>query len=72
MDYINQQFEQYFRDMSGLDRKNIQDNRVDCCLYFISPFGHGYVKPAVGNIPPFIAVWNLLCLYPNQPPHAAT
>uniref|UniRef100_A0A673CBW6 Septin-type G domain-containing protein n=1 Tax=Sphaeramia orbicularis TaxID=375764 RepID=A0A673CBW6_9TELE len=42
-DYIDQQFEQYFRDESGLNRKNIQDNRVHCCLYFIPPFGHGYV-----------------------------
>uniref|UniRef100_A0A8C2H0Y7 Septin 4a n=1 Tax=Cyprinus carpio TaxID=7962 RepID=A0A8C2H0Y7_CYPCA len=41
VDYIDQQFEQYFRDESGLNRKNIQDNRLHCCLYFISPFGHG-------------------------------
>uniref|UniRef100_A0A3P8TN74 Septin 4a n=2 Tax=Amphiprion percula TaxID=161767 RepID=A0A3P8TN74_AMPPE len=40
-DYIDQQFEQYFRDESGLNRRNIHDNRVHCCLYFISPFGHG-------------------------------
>ncbi|XP_017276818.1 septin-5 isoform X2 [Kryptolebias marmoratus] len=40
-DYIDQQFEQYFRDESGLNRKNIQDNRVHCLLYFISLFGHG-------------------------------
>ncbi|KAG7515157.1 septin-5-like isoform X1 [Solea senegalensis] len=40
-DYIDQQFEQFFRDESGLNRRNIQDNRVHCCLYFISPFGHG-------------------------------
>lgn len=40
---MDQQFEQYFRDESGLNRKNIQDNRVHCCLYFISPFGHGCV-----------------------------
>uniref|UniRef100_A0A671LG10 Septin-5 n=1 Tax=Sinocyclocheilus anshuiensis TaxID=1608454 RepID=A0A671LG10_9TELE len=40
-DYTDQQFEQYFRDESGLNRKNIQDNRVHCCLYFIPPFGHG-------------------------------
>ncbi|TRY60534.1 hypothetical protein DNTS_026952 [Danionella cerebrum] len=40
-DYIEQQFEQYFRDESGLNRKNILDNRVHCCLYFIPPFGHG-------------------------------
>lgn len=44
-DYIDQQFEQYFRDESGLNRKNIQDNRVHCCIYFISPFGHGYRQP---------------------------
>lgn len=41
-DYIDLQFEQYFRDESGLNRRNIQDNRVHCCLYFISPFSHGY------------------------------
>ncbi|CAB1418263.1 unnamed protein product [Pleuronectes platessa] len=40
-DYIDEQFEKYFRDESGLNRRNIQDNRVHCCLYFISPFGHG-------------------------------
>ncbi|KAM7392346.1 hypothetical protein PAMA_007456 [Pampus argenteus] len=40
-DYIDQQFEHYLRDESGLNRKNIQDNRVHCCLYFIPPFGHG-------------------------------
>ncbi|KAJ1184968.1 hypothetical protein NDU88_001764 [Pleurodeles waltl] len=40
-DYVEEQFEQYFRDESGLDRRNIQDNRVHCCLYFLSPFGHG-------------------------------
>uniref|UniRef100_A0A670JBW5 Septin-type G domain-containing protein n=1 Tax=Podarcis muralis TaxID=64176 RepID=A0A670JBW5_PODMU len=39
--YIDSQFEQYFRDESGLDRKNIQDGRVHCCLYVLSPFGHG-------------------------------
>uniref|UniRef100_A0A8B9H7I5 Septin 4a n=1 Tax=Astyanax mexicanus TaxID=7994 RepID=A0A8B9H7I5_ASTMX len=41
VDFVEQQFEQYFRDESGLNRKNIQDNRVHCCLYFISPYGHG-------------------------------
>ena len=39
--YIEDQFRQYFRDESGLNRKNIVDNRVHCCLYFISPFGRG-------------------------------
>jgi septin family protein len=39
--YIDEQFNQYFRDESGFNRKNIADNRVHCCLYFISPFGRG-------------------------------
>ena len=41
MEYIESQFDQYFKDESGLNRRNIKDNRVHCCLYFISPFGHG-------------------------------
>ncbi|CAL8265640.1 unnamed protein product [Merluccius merluccius] len=40
-DYVDRQFDQYFREESGLNRKNLQDNRVHCCLYFLSPFGHG-------------------------------
>nr|QQY02497.1 septin-5 [Cryptocotyle lingua] len=39
--YIDETFEQYFKDECGLNRKNIHDHRVHCCLYFISPFGHG-------------------------------
>ena len=34
----------YLRDESGLNRKNIVDNRVHCCFYFINPYGHG-LKP---------------------------
>ena len=26
---------------SGLNRKNIVDTRVHCCLYFVPPYGHG-------------------------------
>jgi septin family protein len=40
-DYIHQQFQQYLKDESGLNRRNIKDNRVHCCLYFISPYGRG-------------------------------
>uniref|UniRef100_A0A1I8GF88 Septin-type G domain-containing protein n=1 Tax=Macrostomum lignano TaxID=282301 RepID=A0A1I8GF88_9PLAT len=40
-DYIDNTFEQYFKDECGLNRKNIIDHRVHCCLYFISPYGHG-------------------------------
>ncbi|GFU47437.1 septin-4 [Trichonephila clavipes] len=39
--YIDDQFNQFFKDESGLNRKNIVDNRVHCCLYFIPPYGHG-------------------------------
>ncbi|CAH8601966.1 unnamed protein product, partial [Dicrocoelium dendriticum] len=39
--FIDDTFEQYFKDECGLNRKNIHDNRVHCCLYFISPYGHG-------------------------------
>lgn len=42
--YIDDQFERFLRDESGLNRRNITDNRVHCCFYFISPFGHG-LKP---------------------------
>ncbi|KAI4897562.1 hypothetical protein NFI96_020849, partial [Prochilodus magdalenae] len=42
--YIDHQFEQYRRGEVSLNRRNIQDNRVHCCLYFISPYGHG-LKP---------------------------
>ncbi|XP_059500124.1 septin-4-like [Stegostoma tigrinum] len=44
VNYIDEQFEHYFRDENGLNRKNIQDNRVHCLLYFISPLGHG-IRP---------------------------
>ncbi len=42
--YTDEQFERYLRDESGLNRKNIVDNRVHCCFYFINPYGHG-LKP---------------------------
>ena len=40
--YINMQYEAYLRDEQALNRRHIVDNRVHCCLYFISPTGHGY------------------------------
>ncbi|XP_064097757.1 septin-2B-like isoform X2 [Macrobrachium nipponense] len=42
--YINDQFERYLQDESGLNRRHIVDNRVHCCFYFINPAGHG-LKP---------------------------
>nr|CAC84454.1 Septin-like protein [Suberites domuncula] len=44
IDYVNEKYEQYLRDESGLNRRNIEDHRVHCCLYFINPCGHG-LKP---------------------------
>ncbi|XP_052233544.1 septin-5-like isoform X2 [Dreissena polymorpha] len=41
LDYVDGQFDAYYKAESGLNRKNIQDTRVHCCLYFISPYGHG-------------------------------
>ncbi|KAK7075926.1 septin 2 [Halocaridina rubra] len=42
--HINEQFEHYLQDESGLNRRHIVDNRVHCCFYFINPAGHG-LKP---------------------------
>ncbi|XP_072517486.1 septin-5-like isoform X2 [Salminus brasiliensis] len=44
LNYVEQQFEQYHMCEASPNRRNIQDNRVHCCLYFISPYGHG-LKP---------------------------
>ena len=41
IDYVNEKYDQYLRDESGLNRRNIEDHRVHCCLYFINPCGHG-------------------------------
>ena len=41
MKYVDDQFAAYFDGESGLNRKNIVDTRVHCCLYFIPPYGHG-------------------------------
>jgi len=42
--YIDDKFEQFLTDESGLNRRNISDHRAHCCFYFISPWGHG-LKP---------------------------
>ncbi|CAF2775232.1 unnamed protein product [Rotaria sp. Silwood2] len=44
LNYIDTQFERYLNDESGLNRRNISDNRVHCLFYFISPFTRG-LKP---------------------------
>jgi len=42
--YVDDQFAAYFQGESGVNRRNLVDSRVHCCLYFISPYGHG-LKP---------------------------
>ncbi|XP_007260783.3 septin-5 isoform X1 [Astyanax mexicanus] len=44
LDYVEQQFKHYHIGEASPNRKNLQDHRVHCCLYFISSFGHG-LKP---------------------------
>ncbi|XP_031665861.1 septin-2B isoform X2 [Oncorhynchus kisutch] len=54
--YIDDQFERYLHDESGLNRRHIVDNRVHCCFYFISPLGHGYTH-----------IFNMYVLIPPPP-----
>ena len=45
IDYIDAQYDSYLRaERSQEMRRNIQDNRVHCVLYFLPPTGKGYVK----------------------------
>ncbi|XP_014662298.1 PREDICTED: septin-7-like isoform X3 [Priapulus caudatus] len=44
IDYIEQRYEEYLNGESRVNRKTMPDARVHCCLYFISPNGHG-LKP---------------------------
>ncbi len=43
MDYVEDQFYSYYVHESGygIDRKKLQDTRVHCCLYFLSPHLRG-------------------------------
>lgn len=45
MNYIDEQYEKYLTNESGLNRRQIRDTRVHCCFYFISPLNFG-LKPA--------------------------
>ncbi|XP_071355662.1 septin 7a isoform X1 [Trachinotus anak] len=44
IDYIDSKFEDYLNAESRVNRRQMPDNRVHCCLYFIAPSGHG-LKP---------------------------
>jgi septin 7 len=44
IDYIDAKYEEYLNAESRVIRKtHIIDNRVHCCLYFITPTGHRFV-----------------------------
>ena len=42
LEHIDNKYEEYLNAEGHVNRSDIVDNRVHCCLYFISP-GHGYV-----------------------------
>ncbi|XP_063238829.1 septin-7 isoform X2 [Bacillus rossius redtenbacheri] len=44
IDYIETKYEEYLNAESRVNRKTLVDSRVHCCLYFITPSGHG-LKP---------------------------
>uniref|UniRef100_A0A3P9KZ25 Septin n=1 Tax=Oryzias latipes TaxID=8090 RepID=A0A3P9KZ25_ORYLA len=44
MDYIDSKFEDFLNAESRVNRRQMPDSRVHCCLYFIAPSGHG-LKP---------------------------
>lgn len=44
IDYIDSKFEDYLNAESRVNRRQMPDNRVQCCLYFIAPSGHGLVE----------------------------
>ncbi|KAG9345200.1 hypothetical protein JZ751_009745 [Albula glossodonta] len=41
IDHIDSKFEDYLNAESRVNRRQMPDNRVHCCLYFIAPSGHG-------------------------------
>ncbi|OXB83209.1 UNVERIFIED_CONTAM: hypothetical protein H355_001961 [Colinus virginianus] len=43
IDYIDSKFEDYLNAESRVNRRQMPDNRVQCCLYFIAPSGHGNI-----------------------------
>ncbi|ELU08019.1 hypothetical protein CAPTEDRAFT_219625 [Capitella teleta] len=44
IDYVESQYDSFLNSESRVNRKSLPDSRVHCCLYFISPNGHG-LKP---------------------------
>ncbi|XP_011309796.1 septin-7 isoform X3 [Fopius arisanus] len=44
IEYIESKYEEFLNAESRVVRRQIPDSRVHCCLYFVSPTGHG-LKP---------------------------
>lgn len=44
MQYIDEQFERFLNEESGLNRRNLRDTRVHCLFYFLAPHQRG-LKP---------------------------
>uniref|UniRef100_A0A667X7S3 Septin n=1 Tax=Myripristis murdjan TaxID=586833 RepID=A0A667X7S3_9TELE len=44
IDHIDSKFEDYLNSESRVNRRQMPDSRIHCCLYFIAPSGHG-LKP---------------------------
>nr|XP_024202097.1 uncharacterized protein LOC112204557 isoform X2 [Pan troglodytes] len=42
INYIDSKFEDYLNAESRVNRCQMPGNRVQCCLYFIAPSGHGW------------------------------
>ena len=42
IDHIDSKFEDYLNSESRVNRRQMPDSRVQCCLYFIAPSGHGW------------------------------
>lgn len=43
INYIDSKCEDFLNAESRVNRRQMPDNRVHCCLYFIAPSGHGWV-----------------------------
>ena len=44
IEYIDEQFDEYLEGETKVERAKVHDTRVQACLYFIAPSGHG-LKP---------------------------
>ena len=50
INYVEDRFDEYLNAETKVNRKTINDDRVHCCIYFISPTGHGLASFIVTSI----------------------